>query len=194
MRAKARERPSTVTASAPGMSGQPKRSIRARAPPSFAAAAGVVPAVAWGYALRELAEYFRNGLLVARKTRPLALVEPCLAVLDVALGWALVSRFGLAGAAATSIVVFGAYAVVTHAVARRALPVDYEYRRMAACAGIAAALGFTGWALRTGSAAGDVALKAALMAAVPALVLGLVLREEGDREVLRALGERLRGR
>ncbi len=164
------------------------------APPSFAAAAMVVPAVAWGYALRELAEYFRNGLLVARKTRPLALVEPLLAVLDVALGWALVSRFGLAGAAATSILVFGAYAFVAHAVARRALPVDYEYRRMAACAGIAAALGAVGWAAHTGSAAGDVALKLAVVMAVPAAVLGLVLRDEGDREVLRALRDRLRGR
>lgn len=164
------------------------------APPSFAAAAGVVPAVAWGYALRELAEYFRNGLLVARKTRPLALVEPSLAVLDVALGWALVSRFGLAGAAATSVIVFGVYALVAHAVARRALPVDYEYRRMGACAAVAAACGAAGWALRTGSAAGDVALKAGLVMAVPAAVLGLVLREEGDREVLRALGRRLRGR
>jgi O-antigen/teichoic acid export membrane protein len=61
------------------------------APPAFAPAAMVAPAVAWGYALRELAEYFRNGLLVARRTRAIALLEPGLAALDVALGWALVA-------------------------------------------------------------------------------------------------------
>jgi hypothetical protein len=65
---------------------------------------------------------------------------------------------------------------------------------MAACAGIAAALGAVGWAAHTGSAAGDVALKLAVVMAVPAAVLGLVLRDEGDREVLRALRDRLRGR
>ncbi len=161
------------------------------APPAFAPAAMVAPAVAWGYALRELAEYFRNGLLVARRTRAIALLEPGLAALDVALGWALVRRFGLAGAAATSVLVFGTYALMMHGAARRALPVRYELGRMAACAGLALVLGAAGWGLRTGSAGLDVALKAALVAAVPVAQLALVLREEGDRAVLRALGARV---
>jgi O-antigen/teichoic acid export membrane protein len=160
------------------------------APPAFAAAALVTPAVAWGYVLRELAEYFRNGLLVARRPRAIAVVEPGLAAVDVALGWALVARAGLAGAAATSVLVFGLYALAMHAAARRALPVGYAYGPMLACAGLGLGLGLAGWWVRTGVTALDVGVKLALVATVPLAQLRWVLREPDDRAVLAALRAR----
>jgi len=165
--------------------------VRWMAPSVFAPAARVAPAVAWGYVLRELAEYFRNGLLVARKTLPIALLEPALALFDLALGWLLVSRHGLAGAAVASVLVFATYALGMHAVVRRALPVRYEYARMAACGGLAFVLGMVGWCWRSGSTGLDLGVKTLLVLAIPMAQFGWVLRDEDDRAVLRALGSRL---
>src|SRR5579884_2732863 len=85
------------------------------APPAYARAAVVAPAVAFAFALRELGDYFRNGLLGGGDTRAIAWIEPVLAVVDVGLGVALVARYGLVGAVVVSPVVFALYALAMHA-------------------------------------------------------------------------------
>ncbi len=166
--------------------------VRLLAPPAFHRAASVIPAAAVGGALREVAEYFRNGLLVGRNARAVAVIEPGLAALDLALGVLLVSRLGLAGAVVATPLVFAAYAAAMHRAVRAVLPVRYEYRRMAACSLLAACLGAAGFAVRTGSLAVDALAKLALVAAYPALALALVLRDPEERAALAALAARVR--
>ena len=123
----------------------------------------------------------------------LAWIEPALACADLALGAALVSRFGLDGAIATTPIVFALYAVALHGAARRVLPVTYEYRRLAMVAGLAVALGVIGFRGVTGGHGVNLALRFAVVAAFPALVALSVFRADDEREAMRALWARLRG-
>lgn len=111
------------------------------APAGYARAAWVVPAAATAYACREVAEFFRNGLILGRRPVAVAWIEPSMAALDVCLGAWWIRRGGLHGAVAAFVVVFAVYALLLHGAARRALPtVRYPYARMAGCALIAAGL------------------------------------------------------
>jgi O-antigen/teichoic acid export membrane protein len=150
------------------------------APASFARAVAVVPAVAWSCALREVAEYFRSGLLLARNVRHLAWLEPLLALVDFALGLALIARFGLVGAIIASPVVYALYAFMMHAAVRRVLPVRYDYARMFLCATLAALASIAGHAA-------PLVLKPVVVAAYPIALVWLVLRSPEEREALRAL-------
>jgi len=161
------------------------------ATPAFASAALVIPAVATAFALREVAEFFRNGLVLGGNPRPVAWIEPTLAIVDLGLGIALVSRFGLLGAIVATPIVFALYALALHAAVRRVLPVSYEYRRVAILAGLALALGVLGYRGLDASRAVNLALRAAIIGAYPALAVLLVFRAPDERAALDALRRRL---
>lgn len=166
--------------------------IAALAPPSFARAALVIPAVAFAFALREVAEFFRNGLVLGGNTRPVAWIEPILALVDLALGVALVSRFGLTGAIAATPLVFGLYALALHQAVRRVLPVAYEYRRLAALAALAVGLSIVGYRGLDAPRWVNLALRAGIIVAYPALAALLVFRAPDERAAMDALRRRLR--
>ncbi len=150
-----------------GLSALAREAIAALAHADYGPAAWVVPWVALSCVLRELGELFRRGLVLGRNTRPIAWIEPPLAVVDFGLSWFLVSRGGLVGAAVAAPLTFALYAGVLHAAVRRVLPVQFEYGRMARLG--VTALGFAGVALslRTGSLALDVGWKLGLVAVYP---------------------------
>lgn len=156
----------------------------------YEAARWVIPSAAVGYALREVGEYFRNGLLVGGDARAVAWFEPVIAVVDAAVGWYVVRRWGLAGALFVSPAVFLLYALGLHAAVRRVLPVRYEYRAFALITAAALALGWLGAQVRTGSLLRDGAAHLALALVLPAtLAWRFAATEEG-----RAFGLALRRR
>lgn len=162
------------------------------APRSFASAALVIPAVASAFALREVAEFFRNGLVLGGNPRPVAWIEPALALVDLGLGVALVSRFGLLGAIVATPLVFALYALALHGAVRRVLPVSYEYRRVAALACLALLLGVLGYRGLDASRAVNVSLRATIILAYPALAALLVFRAADERAAMASLWRRLR--
>lgn len=155
--------------------------------PAFSAARWVIPSVAVGYALREMGEFFRNGLLVGGDARALAWFEPLVAVLDIAAGWVVVQRWGFRGALVVSPVVFLVYAVGLHAASRRVLPVRYDYAAFGAITAAAALLGVAGTAVRTGSLPLDLALHLALALSLPATLAALAARTDDGRAAMGAL-------
>lgn len=161
------------------------------APPAFASAALVIPAVASAFAMREMAEFFRNGLVLGGDPRPVAWIEPALALLNLALGVALVSRYGLRGAIVATPIVFALYAVALHRAVRRVLPVSYEYRRVAVLLGLALSLGVLGYRGLDAPRAVNLALRAAIIGAYPALAALLVFRAPDERAAMDALRRRL---
>lgn len=161
------------------------------AAPAYQAARIVVPGVAFGFAFRELADFFRNNLFVARRTAPIAVIEPALAVLDLALGVMLISRYGLRGAIAATPLSFGAYAFVMFLAARRALGVRYEVGRILLSLALAVAMTLVALNVNTHHTVTNVALKLALIALFPLLGVGLVFRSDEDRALLRSLRSRL---
>jgi O-antigen/teichoic acid export membrane protein len=163
------------------------------APRAFGAARWVVPSVAVGCALKEIGEYFRNGLLVGGDPRALAWFEPAVAVLDAVLGWLIVRRWGFWGALAVGPLVFALYALGLHAAARRVLPVRYEYRRLAALCAVALGIGALGAAAHTGARWSDAALRLGLALTMPAGLLVAGARSDEGRALIDALRRRARG-
>lgn len=157
----------------------------------YTPAARVVPAIALAYALRETAEVFRNGLVLARDPRPVAWIEPTLAVFDLALGVALVSHWGLDGAIIATPIVFAVYATAMHLALRRRLKVVWRYPRFIALFGLGLALGLTGPQLNFDSLAADLAVKFTLIALWPIAALGLVFTDPEERDFVRALRRRV---
>jgi O-antigen/teichoic acid export membrane protein len=153
----------------------------------FGAARWVIPSVAAGYALREVGEFFRNSLLVGGDARALAWFEPLIAVIDFALGWYAVKRWGLTGALAVGPVVFLLYALGLHAAARRVLPVAYPYRTMGVIAASAVILGVAGAQVRTGDLLRDGLAHLALALVLPGALLVAVARSPEGRAALGAL-------
>lgn len=162
--------------------------------PAFIPAAIVIPGVASAFALREVAEFFRNGLVLGRNPRPVAWIEPALAALDLAVGIYLVSRFGLRGAVVATPLVFAVYALALHAAARRVLPVTYEYRRIATLVALGVALGVAGFHGLPAARGVNVAFRLALVLAYPALAVALVFRAPDERAALGAVLDALRRR
>lgn len=152
---------------------------------AFTAARWVIPSVAIGYALREVGEYFRNGLLVGGDARALAWFEPVVALLDAMVGWFVVRRWGFTGALLVSPVIFLLYALGLHAAVRKVLPVQYDYRAFAAITAAAVAIGVLGGQIHTRSLWIDAVLHLALALALPlALALKITRSSEGRAMIL----------
>ncbi len=166
--------------------------VRAVAPPSFAPAAAVIPAVAWAFVFREVGEFFRGGLVVGGDTRAVAWIEPAVAALDLALGIVIVPRFGLPGAAALTPLVFAIYAAALHRAARKVLGVAFESRRLALLLALGVLLSAASFVVPWTSTAARLGARALLAVAFPLLALTLVFREPAERAAVRALRQRLR--
>ncbi len=163
------------------------------APQSYAAAAWVIPGVAFAYALKEMAEFFRGALVLGRNVRPVAYIEPAVALFDLGLGIALVSRFGLWGAVIAAPLTFAVYALALHSAARKVLPVRYEWSRVSALAAFALAVALPGMLLRTGNLAVDLAWKLSLASLFPVAAAALVFRAADERDFLSALRRKVTG-
>ncbi|MBI5512474.1 MAG: lipopolysaccharide biosynthesis protein [Deltaproteobacteria bacterium] len=174
-----------------GLSAFSPLAIRVMADASYQRAALVVPAVAFAFAMREIADYFRNGLFVARATGAIAGVEPAAAVVDLCLGIVLVERFGLYGAIVTTPVVFFLYLLAMHGAVRRALPVRYEYGRMIALSALALAGALLAVLAPGHSLAGGLLRAGAIVLAYPVLAALLIFREPDERAFLARLRRRV---
>lgn len=137
----------------------------------YADAAWVVPGVALSCVLRELGELFRRGLVLGRNTRPIAWVEPLLALFDLGLSWLFVSRWGLLGAALAAPLTFAVYAGALHFALRRVLPVRFEYGRLVRLGAAAAGFALVALTQHSGHAGLDLGWKLSLVAVFP-LVAG----------------------
>jgi O-antigen/teichoic acid export membrane protein len=143
--------------------------------PSFAGAELVVPVLAFSGVAYAIYYLFVNVLFFDRSAiRLLPIGTLTAAALNIGLALALVPRFGLIGAAASTLLAHSATATLTAVIARRFEPVTWDYGRYAVAfiCGLASAI----W-LSSFSAGGALLIVLAKLAGLAALavVLGLVL-------------------
>lgn len=98
---------------------------------AYLGAVAAVPGVVLSYALREVAELFRASLILGRDPRPVAWIEPSLALFDLALSWQFVTRWGLMGAALAAPISFALYALSLGWASQSVLKVRYALRDFA---------------------------------------------------------------
>jgi O-antigen/teichoic acid export membrane protein len=154
--------------------------------PEFHEGSRVVPLTA--FAVTALGGYIvvSIGIGRARKTQFNWVVTGVAAVIDIALNFALVPRFGMIGAAIAGAAAYSSMFVLMSVHAQRVYPVPYQWRRIALAVGTAVALTAFGKALHV-----PLAVAVLLAAAYPLILLPLGFYLPAERRRLLAVGRRL---
>lgn len=152
----------------------------------------VVPLVAVAYACNGIQYCVAPGVHITGNTRYLTLFSGAAAVLNLGLNFALIPRFGMMGAAWSTVAAFLLLAVATATLSQRVHPVPYEYARLAKIPA-AAALAYL---VTTSLAPPQLPLALAWTVAAPTLVFTATLAltgflDPGERRALRGAVRRL---
>ena len=115
--------------------------------PKFASSQAVVPVVVLAYVFWGIGFYVQVGMFVTNRTGPVALVGAIAAVLDLALNYVLILRYGMMGAAWATLLSFGVMAAASYWYSQRVFPLRLGVRRVTAMLIVAVTLYFvSGWA------------------------------------------------
>jgi O-antigen/teichoic acid export membrane protein len=145
--------------------------LRLIAEPEFAAASRVIPLVALAYLIWSTRSIVEVGVQLARRTEIIAGFTGVGAVINLGLNLILVPRFGIAGAAWTTVITFSTIIVIDGLINRRFLAVAYEWGRLIRIAIAACIVFIIGTQLSFASFTAGVLVKLSLLAAFPLLLL-----------------------
>jgi O-antigen/teichoic acid export membrane protein len=98
--------------------------------PSYEMAADVLPVVAVGSAFQAMYTMLVGLIFLRRRTGYLPLITMVSAAVNVGLNLLLIPRFGIMGAAWTTLVAYVLFAVLTWQFARRVYPLSLDYGRV----------------------------------------------------------------
>ncbi len=90
----------------------------------------IIPVVSLAYVFFGLYIIMLAGLFIREKTRYLPVVTTVAAVLNVGLNFVFVPRFGIIGAAYTTVIAYAAMVLLMYVFSSRAYHVVYEFRRL----------------------------------------------------------------
>jgi O-antigen/teichoic acid export membrane protein len=144
--------------------------IRIIAAPAYWSAAAIVPWIAAGYVARYLYFFPVNSLLFRKRTGWVAALTILAAALNIGLNVWLAPRFGIMAAAVNTLVAFVVLFIMAYVVGQRVFPVQYQWGRLLLLFGLALALFGISLLIPTDNLLLSMALKLALLAALPALL------------------------
>lgn len=98
---------------------------------AYRGAARIVPLVALAYAFNGIQYCLSPGIHLAGRTKYLSVLAVIAALINVGLNLLVIPRFGMIGAAGTTVAAFAFLALATWALSQRVYPVPYEYGRLA---------------------------------------------------------------
>ncbi|MBI3932550.1 MAG: polysaccharide biosynthesis C-terminal domain-containing protein [Acidobacteria bacterium] len=158
--------------------------------PAFWPAAPVIPVVVLAYLLHGGFLLTSIGIAMEKRARYYPLMTAVTATANVAANLALIPSYGMMGAAWATVLSYAVMAGLGYTLSRRVHPIPFETGRMGRIAG-AAALSFAASRLAPEAIAPALAVKAAALAAFPALVVALGALRPEERAWLRARAGRL---
>jgi len=157
--------------------------LRLLAGPEYFPAHAIVPIVALAYVFNGWSQCFRLGMLLTRKTRPIATIMVGSGVVTLILYALLIRRFHALGAAVATLLSYAFMMVWTYVASQRLHSVPYDLRRIAAVLGIAGLCYGVAWTadrfLGAFTPAGYLLRALALAAYLPALVYTGFFASEG---------------
>jgi O-antigen/teichoic acid export membrane protein len=144
--------------------------------PAFRAAAPIIPVVALAYLCHGVFLLTSIGIGIEKKARYYPIVTAAAAAVNLALNFALIPRWGMMGAAWATVAAYGTMAAVGGVLSHRVFPIPFEWTRLTGTVALAAAVALLS-TLAPETLLGAVAVKAALLAAFPAVLFAIrVLR------------------
>lgn len=105
----------------------------------------VVPIITFSFVVRGIQYYFSLGLHYVKKTKYNAWVVMSCALISVGLNFLLVPRFGITGAAFSSVLAVSVMALLYFYFAQQYYPIAFEYRRLFILLVAGLSLFFIGW-------------------------------------------------
>ncbi len=109
------------------------------APPTYGAAAGLVPLIVLCYVFNGVGTYFELGLKLRNRTGRLGIIFAGTCILCLALYRLWIPRFGMFGAVAATGVAFLVKALWVHLMSQRLYPIRFEFGRVGRLAAVALA-------------------------------------------------------
>lgn len=104
--------------------------INLMAPKAFAAAASIAPIIVCGYILYGFSNFFTIGIMVTYNTKFLAVTQLSSAVLNVLSNWIMISKWGLIGAAFSTVLTFFFLTILNYLVSQKLYHIVFEYRKL----------------------------------------------------------------
>lgn len=149
--------------------------------PDYWSGLGIVPVVLAAYLLNGVYVNFLAPVIIAKRTGIILSVTLAGAAVSIGGNFALIPVFGMYGAAWALLLSYLVMVVMVHLRGRSFYPVPYEFGRIGAAVGLAAACALPAFLLPYGGPAG-VAVRAAAFLAFPLLAWhgGLLLPEEKE--------------
>jgi O-antigen/teichoic acid export membrane protein len=114
-----------------GLSVFASEAMKIMAPPSYFAAAALVPIVAFGYVFREAGDFFRTLMFINKQVVDLGKVTVSCAILNLLLEWLLIAQYKAVGAAWATLITFAVYMAACWALADKEHKVPYPFRPFA---------------------------------------------------------------
>jgi O-antigen/teichoic acid export membrane protein len=156
-----------LVAAALGLSIGIKELLTIISPKDFHAAYKVVPVVALAYVFQGTNRFFLAGTYIAKKTVFLAIVGLACAAANIGLNILLIPRYGMLGAAWSTVVSFFLMSASAWYVSQRVYRIPYVFSRVAMLIGLATVLYLVSALFQLPSLLLQVLLKLALLAALP---------------------------
>ena len=164
--------------------------VQVMAGAKFAAAAEVIPIVAFAYVVYGAGYYLQLGLYLTGNTKKIGVICIAAAALNLVLNYVLVSYFGMLGAAWATLLGFLAIAAGSHWLSQRAMPLSFGIKRVGGIALVGVVLYLI--CLKTGSnsLALSLLVRTVCLAAFPVIVWKGGLLNEAERETLASAKEK----
>jgi len=164
--------------------------LRMMSEPAYWEGASVIPLVALAYFMNGLQYCVAPGVHLGGRTRSLAWISAAGAASNLGLNLVAIPRYGMMGAAYSTVLSFALMLVLTAAVSRSAYGFRFETGRLLKAFSALAGLGVLGLSLRSDSTSALAAMRGTLLAAssVGAGVWALRMARQSERS-LKSTGE-----
>lgn len=139
----------------------------------------VVPLVAFSYVAYGLYQNFGTGVTVVKKTYFSAIATLIAGGLNLILNYVLISRFGMMGAAVSTLLSFTALALIELVFSQRVYPITFEFRKLFTVLISGGVLVYVSTIVDFGLAA-SIIVKFLILAAFPVLLYFLKFFEERE--------------
>jgi O-antigen/teichoic acid export membrane protein len=152
---------------------------------AFAPAYILIAPLALSYVLRAMGVFLDWGLVMPKKSALLSINIMAAAILNIALNFLLIPRYGLMGAAAATLISYLAWSAVRAIQSRRCYAIRYDWRRMGMIALLTGVLVAAGAAANQLDIVAAVVVKAALAMAYVPLLVAIGFFTTAERQAMR---------
>jgi len=161
--------------------------VNVLAPPSYWAAAGIVPIIALSYMFSGLFYYFQLGMALSKRTEYRAYAVGASAALNILLYFLLIPRYGAYGAAWATLFSFLVLAGLSQHFSQQLYRVPYHFGKLVKATLVAAIIFGCAEFLRPHLLFLSVLLHAALLICFPLVLWAVRFYSEEEKEIIRKL-------